>query len=130
MESSSGEELIILVTPYYAENKNIIYKNIPPVYNYYDRITDTKYLLTFDSITTEYDYIDFGRNEVAQKTVPRSDYPNRIRYYNKGKLINNTFSWYSYREEIDKNEAIISTGGGNPYYQLNDGNKKYYWIYV
>ena len=132
IQASSGNEQILLVTPYY--DKNIIYKNIPPIYNLYDTIEATKYSLTFDSVTTEYDYIDFGRNKIAHRAVSRSNYPNRIRYYSKGKLVNNTFSWYSYYEEINKNDVIISAGDGNPDYQLNysqsDYYRKYYWICV
>lgn len=129
---SSGSEQIRLVTPQY--DANLMYRNIPPAYDYTATTEVVKYLFTFDSVTTDYAYIDFGWNQINHQAVSRSNYPNRIRRYNKGKLVDNTFFWYSYQEIIDKNKNIISTGGGGSEVQLNyaqsDAYVKYYWICV
>lgn len=122
----------MLAMPYY--NESTVYKDKPPVYSYDNAIETAKYLFTFDSITTEYTYIDFGVVQVTQETITRSNYPNRIRVYNKGKLVNNTFSWYSYYEKVNRNNVVISAGDGNADSQLNYSQsnyyRKYYWICV
>ena len=133
IQVSSGKEQILSVMPSYNKER-IVYKDIPPAYDYYDTTEEYKFLFTFDSITAEYTYIDFGGIYVSHEAVSRSNYPLRVRIYNKGKLVNNTFSWYSYQEKIDKNKTVVFAGDGNSNYQLNcsqsDYYRKYYWICV
>ena len=109
---------------------NLYYlKDSPPPFVFDVNNENTKYFFAFDHITDSYAYIDFGgaRRTTAQSGSERYSY----RKYNQGKMIGNTFYWYSKSERKgsgSRDPIEDADDGDSSGYQFNSTGLTYYWL--
>ena len=91
--SSGYENEIKFCIPSFSGASFHFLKNSPPPFDFNKNETSAKYFFTFNSITDNYAYVDFGEIRITNGQSGSKRYA--FRYYNQGKMIGNTFYWYA-----------------------------------
>ena len=122
-----GNEIQFCIPSFFANGFYL--KDSPPSFDFDANKEATKCFFTFDHITNNYAYIDFGGVNLNNGQSGSTRYA--FRNYNQGKIVGNTFYWYAKGERKASGlETPIEDidDRNNSKYQFNYTEATYYWV--